>query len=476
VRRVPNINKSSATKPKNERPPGGFKGKFKPAAINCSPESIKEITQKDNAVRSAQELQYIFEMIDATSNDGIIDSDDLTVILRRLKYEPAEGEVKDIIWEVDDDNDDGLTWEEFSNLYKRIRQDKDGYEPRRLYSLIEFLMFDLDADGYVSLDEAVELFYRRYGREVLFKKNGVQGMQKEKKQSQGKMGVAVQPSYQLSFYDYVCNDLSFYAISRQMEDSRKAALQQKVDDERRRQVASLAAAATVIDAAPRDFPMGVQLSSGLGAPANFKPGRRSSVASSQTVADRTDAAAVDVVSPRTILSASALPTVGEDSKSPVSGSQGALSGRSSGRRGSVAPPSARQRGSISFRRDSSAGTGGLTPGSVRRSSSASSGGITPGSGRRGTIDPSLGAISTLEKFVAMQEQAKQRPRGLLLTNVSSPSVSEMTPTAEEEAAARVPIKVITPRQALRKQQDSRFRRGSSLIYTYHGLLDVQPVA
>ena len=37
-------------------------------------------------------------------------------------------------------------------------------------------MFDLDADGFVGVEEAVELFYRRYGREVLFKKDSVKGV------------------------------------------------------------------------------------------------------------------------------------------------------------------------------------------------------------------------------------------------------------------------------------------------------------
>lgn len=80
------------------------------------------------------------------------------------------------MWEVDDDRDGGLTWEEFNSVYERVRSDDDGLEPHRLFSLIEFLLFDLDADGFIGVDEAVELFYRRYGREVLFKKEGVKGM------------------------------------------------------------------------------------------------------------------------------------------------------------------------------------------------------------------------------------------------------------------------------------------------------------
>ena len=194
------------------RPAEGFTRKWKPAHIDISVDSIKKIAEADNDKRSQDELRYaprwpsslspalrprsslpacppsslsfsecwggryVFEMIDANSMDGIIDANDLETVLRRLDYSPEPGEVEDIVWEVDDDRDGGLTWEEFSALYERVRKDQDGKEPHRLFSLIEFLMFDLDADGFVGVEEAVELFYRRYGREVLFKKDSVKGV------------------------------------------------------------------------------------------------------------------------------------------------------------------------------------------------------------------------------------------------------------------------------------------------------------
>jgi calmodulin len=56
-------------------------------------------------------------MIDSSSLDGLIDKTDLENILERLGYVSEPGEVEDILWEVDDDRDGGLTWEEFSSLY-----------------------------------------------------------------------------------------------------------------------------------------------------------------------------------------------------------------------------------------------------------------------------------------------------------------------------------------------------------------------
>ena len=175
-----------------DRPVDGFTRRWAPAHIDISPKSIKKIAEADNNKRSQDELRYVFEMIDSSSLDGLIDKDDLETILERLGYVTEPGEVEDILWEVDDDRDGGLTWEEFNTgaiarhtfwdafldhhcvplvcsrfgrvwtdvfgvesgaVYERVRSDDDGLEPHRLFSLIEFLMFDLDADGFVGVDE-----------------------------------------------------------------------------------------------------------------------------------------------------------------------------------------------------------------------------------------------------------------------------------------------------------------------------------
>jgi hypothetical protein len=99
-----------------DRPVDGFTRRWAPAHIDISPSSIKKIADADNDKRSRDELRYVFEMIDSNSLDGLIDKTDLEVILERLGYATEPGEVEDILWEVDDDRDGGLTWEEFSTL------------------------------------------------------------------------------------------------------------------------------------------------------------------------------------------------------------------------------------------------------------------------------------------------------------------------------------------------------------------------
>lgn len=42
-----------------------------------------------------------------------------------------------------------------------------GYEPRRLFNVVEFVMNDKDGSGEVSLEEAMQIMYLRYGRGLL---------------------------------------------------------------------------------------------------------------------------------------------------------------------------------------------------------------------------------------------------------------------------------------------------------------------
>lgn len=42
-----------------------------------------------------------------------------------------------------------------------------GVEPRRLYNVVEFMIYDKDGSGKVSFEECMEIMYRRFGRKML---------------------------------------------------------------------------------------------------------------------------------------------------------------------------------------------------------------------------------------------------------------------------------------------------------------------
>ncbi len=102
-----------------------------------------------------------------------------------------------MIWEVDEDCDGSLSWIEFQAMYHRCRNDLTGivrhvlalgpghlqihwvlhercavlrghghagYEPRRLFNVVQFVMNDKESSGRVSLEDAMQIMYLRYGR------------------------------------------------------------------------------------------------------------------------------------------------------------------------------------------------------------------------------------------------------------------------------------------------------------------------
>ena len=57
-----------------------------------------------------------------------------------------------------------MDWEEFKGMFYRIRDDQTGYEPRKLFNVVEFIMHDKNFTGSIDLDEAVTILYARFGK------------------------------------------------------------------------------------------------------------------------------------------------------------------------------------------------------------------------------------------------------------------------------------------------------------------------
>lgn len=112
------------------------------------------------------ELERAFRTIDK-KGDNQIDPDELRQLFVELNHKAKRGEVEDMLWEVDEDCDGCISWEEFQNLYTRCRDDKTGYEPRGLFNVVEFIMNDKHGQGWITLEEAMQITYLRYGRALL---------------------------------------------------------------------------------------------------------------------------------------------------------------------------------------------------------------------------------------------------------------------------------------------------------------------
>ena len=52
-------------------------------------------------------------------------------------------------------------------MYKRCISDKDDLEPRQLYNLVTFLMYDKEFKGRVTIEETLQILFVRHGRKNL---------------------------------------------------------------------------------------------------------------------------------------------------------------------------------------------------------------------------------------------------------------------------------------------------------------------
>ena len=93
-------------------------------------------TQNSNSivVATEQKLDAITKEIAALDNNPIkkITVADLTEKLKELNQKINKKDVEEMIWEVDEDLDQALNWEEFKLMFTRNIADKSGLEPSRM--------------------------------------------------------------------------------------------------------------------------------------------------------------------------------------------------------------------------------------------------------------------------------------------------------------------------------------------------------
>ena len=92
---------------------------------------------------------------------------DLARCLQFLGLKPSKSEVEQIIWEVDDDLDGKVSKAEYQTMYKRCISDPNDLEPRKMFNLVQFLMYDKSFKGRVTVEETLQILFVRHGRKNL---------------------------------------------------------------------------------------------------------------------------------------------------------------------------------------------------------------------------------------------------------------------------------------------------------------------
>mmetsp|Transcript_72743 Transcript_72743/g.199589 ORF Transcript_72743/g.199589 Transcript_72743/m.199589 type:complete len:200 (-) Transcript_72743:240-839(-) len=126
----------------------------------------EEQRREYNEQKELESLRRVFDTLDKDKNNKI-DFKELNDMLIKLDYKAKRQEVEDMIWEVDEDCDKCVSWDEFKLMFQRCRTDRTGLEPRKLFNVVEFMMHDKDSSGTIDMDECMEILFRRFGKDQL---------------------------------------------------------------------------------------------------------------------------------------------------------------------------------------------------------------------------------------------------------------------------------------------------------------------
>jgi Ca2+-binding EF-hand superfamily protein len=128
---------------------------------------MNEVEIDDEFESLTSEIQELERKISVLENppSGVkkIRKPDLFEALKALGKTCTRKEIDDMIWEVDDNLDDAVDWEEFRIMFNRNITDQSGLEPCQLFNVVQFMTYDKNFSGTVTVDDTMSMLYARYG-------------------------------------------------------------------------------------------------------------------------------------------------------------------------------------------------------------------------------------------------------------------------------------------------------------------------
>lgn len=132
-------------------------------------ESMEESEKENKAIELQNEQSELESRLSDIRSRPFqhIRSQDTAAALESLGKKATRREVQNMMWEVDEKLDGVIDWDEFQLNFERNIRDRSGLEPASFYHMIQFMIYDHDNNGMVSIDETMNMLYARVGREKM---------------------------------------------------------------------------------------------------------------------------------------------------------------------------------------------------------------------------------------------------------------------------------------------------------------------
>lgn len=115
--------------------------------------------------RRIDDLQKAITRLSQLSHKITVES--FLMNLRFLGSDVPKSKVEKMIWEIDENLDGCIDWDEFTLMFERSIADTTGLEPFDFYNVVQFMMYDEDQNGLITMDECITMLYQRYGHSKL---------------------------------------------------------------------------------------------------------------------------------------------------------------------------------------------------------------------------------------------------------------------------------------------------------------------
>lgn len=105
------------------------------------------------------------------TEEKVIGFKDLENALSTLGHNCTKKQLEHMIWEVDENLDGVVDWEEFKMMYNRNVSDETGLEPFELFNIVQFMTYlptlrvDTDFNALITEDDTMSTLFVRYGHD-----------------------------------------------------------------------------------------------------------------------------------------------------------------------------------------------------------------------------------------------------------------------------------------------------------------------